>query len=169
GGGGANHPRRRRAGAARGGRGGEACPSAGALPARRRPSLTPSPAPGGPYAVSGSGRPSGRSLRPGRFVSTGRFEKYFSFSHKSTGAATKIDEYVPTMMPMFMANAKFFTSPVPRRFIASVVMNVASDVRIVRDSVSLIEMLMTRSNFLSFSLDSFSRIRSNTTMVPFIE
>ena len=49
------------------------------------------------------------------------------------GAARKIDEYVPTITPMFIANAKFFTRPVPKMFMISVVANTVDDVRIVRD------------------------------------
>ena len=68
------------------------------------------------------------------------------------GAARKIDEYVPTITPTFIANAKFWTSPVPKMFMISVVANTVDDVRIVRTSISLIEMSMIRSIFLSLSL-----------------
>src|SRR5262249_48052429 len=71
------------------------------------------------------------------------------------GAARKIDEYVPTITPMFIANAKFFTSPVPKMFMISVVANTVDDVKIVRTSISLIEMSMMRSIFLSLSFAWF--------------
>ena len=85
------------------------------------------------------------------------------------GAARKIDEYVPTITPMFIANAKFFTTPVPKMFMISVVANTVDDVRIVRTSISLIEMSMMRSIFLSLSLAWFSRIRSKTITVSLTE
>src|ERR1044071_6915252 len=68
------------------------------------------------------------------------------------GAARKIDEYVPTITPMFIANAKFCTSQVPKMFMISVVANTVDDVRIVRTSISLIEMSMIRSNTITVSL-----------------
>ena len=73
------------------------------------------------------------------------------------------------MTPTFMAKAKSRMTPVPQMFIASVTKNTVAEVRMVRDSVSLIEMLTMRSNFLSRRREAFSRIRSKTTMVSFIE
>ena len=54
-------------------------------------------------------------------------------------------------------------------FIASVTKNTVALVQIVRDSVSLIDWLTTRSKLRSRSRAAFSRMRSNTTMVSFIE
>src|ERR1700733_4821087 len=89
--------------------------------------------------------------------------------HMKIGAARKIDEYVPTITPMFIANAKFRTKPVPKMFMISVVANTVDDVKIVRTSISLIEMSMIRSIFLSLSFAWFSRIRPNTITVSFVE
>ena len=96
-------------------------------------------------------------------------EYHFFETHRKNGAARKIDEYEPTMTPMFIANAKFCTRPVPKMFMMSVVANTVDDVRIERTSTSLIEMSMTRSIFLSFSFAWFSRMRSNTTTVSLTE
>ena len=89
--------------------------------------------------------------------------------HMKIGVARKIDEYVPTITPTFIANAKFFTRPVPKMFMISVVANTVDDVRIVRTSISLSEISMMRSSFLSFSLAWFSRIRSKTITVSLTE
>src|SRR5688500_18185948 len=69
-------------------------------------------------------------------------EKNFLETHMNTGTARKIDEYVPTSTPMFIANAKCFTRPVPKMCMISVVANTVEDVRIVRTSTSLSEMSM---------------------------
>ena len=78
-------------------------------------------------------------------------EYHFFEMYRKIGGARKIDEYVPTMTPTFIANAKFCTRPVPKMFIISVVANTVDEVRIERTSISLIEMSMMRSIFLSLS------------------
>src|SRR5882757_8990143 len=87
----------------------------------------------------------------------------------NSGAARKIDEYVPTITPMFIANANSFTTPVPKMFMINVVANTVDEVKIVRTSISLIEMSMMRSIFLSLSFAWFSRIRSKTITVSLTE
>ena len=77
---------------------------------------------------------------------------HFREIHMKIGVARKIDEYVQTITPTFIANAKFFTRPVPKMFMMSVVANTVEDVRIVRTSISLSEISTMRSIFLSLSL-----------------
>ena len=62
-----------------------------------------------------------------------------SFSQIRIGLAMKIEEYVPTMTPTFIAKAKSRMTPTPQMFIASVTKKTVALVRIVRDSVSLID------------------------------
>src|SRR3954471_9565682 len=81
----------------------------------------------------------------------------------------KIEEYVPTMTPTFMANAKSRMTPTPNTFMARVTKKTAALVQMGRDIVSLVETLTTRSNLRSRMREAFSRMRSNTTMVSFIE
>src|SRR5205814_1199085 len=102
-----------------------------------------------------------------RFV--GGPEYHFLVIQRKIGAARKIEEYVATITPTFIANAKFFTRPAPKMFMTSVVANTVDDVMIVRVKRSLIEMSMMRSIFLSLSLASFSRIRSKPITVSLTE
>src|SRR5262249_44604768 len=90
-------------------------------------------------------------------------------SQMRIGAAAKIDEEGPAMTPTFLGEPKTRITPVPQMFMARVTKNTVAEVRMVRDSVSLIEMLTMRSNLLSRRREAFSRMRSNTTMVSFIE
>src|SRR4029078_7929662 len=96
-------------------------------------------------------------------------EYHFFEMYKKNGVRRKIYEYVPTMTPMFIANAKLFTRPVPKMFMMSVVANTVEDVRIVRTSISLMEMSMTRSIGFAFVFAFLSRIRSKTITVSFTE
>ena len=57
----------------------------------------------------------------------------------------------------------------PKMFMARVTKNTVALVRMVRDRVSLIDWLTTSSKRRSRCLAAFSRMRSNTTMVSFIE
>ena len=74
------------------------------------------------------------------------------------------------MTPTFMAKAKSRMTPVPKMFIARVTKNTVALVKMVRDSVSLIDWLTILSKrAVAVACAAFSRMRSNTTMVSFIE
>src|SRR6185295_17693487 len=92
------------------------------------------------------------------------------YSHHSIiGLATAIDEYVPMMMPIVKASAKPLNTSPPNNTIATTETKVRPDVITVRESVWLIESFAIWAR-LSFRRNlTFSRIRSKTTIVSFIE
>ena len=55
----------------------------------------------------------------------------------------KMDEYVPTITPIRKENAKSFRTGPPKKYSASTVNKTVPPVRIVRDSVSLIDVFIT--------------------------
>ena len=92
------------------------------------------------------------------------------FVYTSTrGAAIAIDEYVPTMMPTTIANAKWLMISPPNMNNARTVKNVNPDVKIVRLSVWLMLSFMIVSRASRRRNFKFSRIRSKTTIVSFME
>ena len=89
--------------------------------------------------------------------------------HRKTGGARKSDEYDADDHADVHREREVRTRPVPKMFMISVVENTVADVRIERTSISLIEMSMMRSSFLSLSFAWFSRIRSKMTTVSLTE
>ena len=87
----------------------------------------------------------------------------------SNGAATKIDEKVPTMIPIIIGKLNSAITDPPKKYIANRAIIVATTVRIVRDSVSLIDKLMISVIDILLFLATFSRMRSKITMVSFME
>ena len=87
---------------------------------------------------------------------------------RATGEAMKIDEKVPTMMPMKIMMPKSRSAEPPRNPRMATLIKVAPDVSKVRDRVAL------TASFMTFSSDSLlksniSRTRSKTMMVSLIE
>ena len=102
-------------------------------------------------------------------------EVYFcNFSRvTSRGEATKIDEYVPVMMPIRRTKAKSFVVVPPRKYSATRARKIVRDVLIERPNVCVTE-LPTISAKDCFDLESwlrrkFSRTRSKTTIVSCTE
>ena len=87
----------------------------------------------------------------------------------STGAPTKMEEYVPVTTPINIANAKPRVTSPPNINKARIVKNTVNDVMIVRLSVSLIARLMIVALFAPFISREYSLILSNTITVSFME
>ena len=87
----------------------------------------------------------------------------------SSGAATKILEYVPMMIPKTIEAANPKRTGPPRSIIAMPASKVVPDVISVRDIVAVIDMSMTWASGSFLYLRNVSRIRSNTTTVSLIE
>ena len=86
-----------------------------------------------------------------------------------TGLATKMDEYVPTIIPTIMAKAKSWITPPPRIKRQTTTTSVVVDVRIVRLNVPLILRFITSSKGRLLKRFRFSLILSKTMMVSFKE
>src|SRR5205823_2383904 len=85
------------------------------------------------------------------------------------GLAINIDEYVPTMMPTTSAKENPLRTCPPKRYSDTAVRNVSPDVKMVRLNVWLTLRLIRDSRGSRRRIFRFSRIRSNTTIVSFIE
>ena len=81
----------------------------------------------------------------------------------------KTDEYVPKMIPITRANEKPFNTWPPTKYHDNAVNNVKPLVRTVRLSVWFTLMLIRFSSDSRRMIFKFSRMRSNTTIVSFIE
>jgi len=81
----------------------------------------------------------------------------------------KIDEYVPTMIPMIMTNENPRSTSPPRKKRTTTTTKVSSDVRTVRDSVWLMEWFTSSASGARRFFSRFSRIRSKTTTVSLTE
>src|SRR5208283_4540436 len=104
-----------------------------------------------------------------RATASPAFRARQSWYATSMGAATAIDEYVPIRIPITNASENPRNTSPPNRYNDSTVRKVSPDVRMVRLSVWLMLLLtMSASGSRRKSL-MFSRMRSNTTMVSFIE
>ena len=88
-----------------------------------------------------------------------------SFQCVSTGAAMKIDEYVPDAMPTISANAKSFSVSPPKKNSASTGSSVQKLVASERVRTSDIERLTIWENVALGMRGMFSRTRSNTMIV----
>src|ERR1035437_6945297 len=91
------------------------------------------------------------------------------FQATTMGAAMPKLEYVPTTIPTTKAKEKARSTCPPNRNKTSTVRNVRPLVKIVRESVWLMDLLTTSANDSRRSKRLFSRIRSKITMVSFIE
>ncbi len=80
-----------------------------------------------------------------------------------------MDEYVPIITPIIMANEKPFKISPPKTKIDPSANKVVTDVIIVLDNVSFIEVFEMSSMVLDEYLERFSLIRSYITTVSFIE
>src|SRR5690606_18997690 len=102
-------------------------------------------------------------------LSTSTFNLPLLSISTSTGPATIIEENVPVITPISIANAKPRVTSPPTINKINTTKNTVSEVIMVRGKVSLIARLTT--DFLSSSgfLRKYSRIRSNTMIVSFIE
>ena len=74
-----------------------------------------------------------------------------------------------SVAPTIIAQAKSRMTPVPMKAKADTESTTVVDVRIVRESISLTEMLITSSMRALRRRARFSRMRSYTMMVSFIE
>ena len=83
----------------------------------------------------------------------------------SSGAALKIEEYVPEMMPISSASTNSWVAAPPNRSSASSVRTTVKLVVIDRPNVCRIEWLTTAENGSPAWRARFSRIRSKTTIV----
>src|SRR5437867_8824937 len=77
----------------------------------------------------------------------------------------KMDEYVPTITPIRKENAKSFRTGPPKKYSASTVSKTVPPVRIVRESVSLIEVFMTSATDPDNRSRKPLRMRSKTTIL----
>src|SRR5438874_5327929 len=78
----------------------------------------------------------------GRLTSGCRLAPFRPLHHSTIGEAMKMDEYVPTMMPIKIANAKSRSTGPPKKNSDATDKNVQPLVSSVRLSVSLIEAFM---------------------------
>src|SRR4030042_1475221 len=84
---------------------------------------------------------------------------------RTIGLATKIEEYVPTITPIIMANEKSCSTSPPKKNRATDVRRTVVEVIIVLDKTSLILLFITVS-ILSLCFNfRFSLLLSNTTTV----
>src|SRR6185437_2422683 len=90
-------------------------------------------------------------------------------SHSRIGLAKKMDDSVPTRMPISMVIAKPCTAGPPKKYSAAMVMPVNSEVMMVRDSVLLIARLRMSTGSALRAERNNSRTRSNTTTLSLIE
>src|SRR3954470_18693353 len=88
---------------------------------------------------------------------------------RTIGDAMKMDEYVPTITPIRNENAKSLRTGPPKKYNASTVNKTVPPVRIVRDSVSLIEVFITSAPDPDNRSRKPLRIRSKTTILSLIE
>ena len=86
-----------------------------------------------------------------------------------TGVATKIDEYVPTIIPTRRAKEKPLKDGPPNKNNTSTTINVVIEVIKVLLIVLFIDSLTTGIISLPALIPRFSRILSNTTTVSFME
>src|ERR1700736_4820649 len=91
------------------------------------------------------------------------------FHATTSGAAMPKLEYVPTTIPTTRAKEKARSTWPPIRNRTSTVRKVRPLVKIVRDSVWLMDLFTTSANDSRRSNRLFSRMRSKMTMVSFIE
>ena len=83
--------------------------------------------------------------------------------------ATKIDEYVPIKTPIIIAKVNpLITSP-PRKYKENNAKRVVTEVSVVLDNVSLMELLISSNKSICLYFLRFSLMRSYTTTVSFIE
>src|ERR1035441_6744513 len=114
------------------------------------------------FIFSRAGLAAGRVARPA-------FLDRHSWYATNIGAATAIEEYVPIRIPMTSAREKPRSTSPPNTYNESTVRNVKPDVKIVRLRVWLMLLLTTSASSSRRSSLMFSRMRSYTTMVSFIE
>ncbi len=89
---------------------------------------------------------------------------------RTIGVATNIEEYVPTITPIIMANAKLWMISPPRKKSEKRTTSVVREVKIVLESVSFI-LLLNKDGRESFAFEPFmfSLILSKTIIVSFNE
>src|SRR5690606_19895802 len=85
---------------------------------------------------------------------------HFSPVSSTSGAAMKIDDEVPTTMPNSMPMAKTSTASPPMKASGIMARKVVTDVKIVRESVSLMLRSISSRRGMVLYLRRFSRIRS---------
>src|SRR4029434_6952383 len=89
--------------------------------------------------------------------------------HRTIGDAMKMDEYVPTMTPIRKENAKSFRTGPPKKYSARTVSKTVPPVRIVRESVSLIDVFITCVTDPDHRSRKPLRMRSKTTILSLME
>ena len=80
-----------------------------------------------------------------------------------------IDEYVPNITPNIIAKEKPFNISPPNKYIDDKANSVVTEVIIVLDKVSLIEIFVNSKILISEYFFKFSLTLSNITTVSFIE
>src|SRR5690348_2403533 len=111
----------------------------------------------------------GRRASSGFSFVTGIRSFFETPSHSNIGLAKKIDESVPTRMPISMVIAKPCTAVPPNSHRQAMVMAVNTDVMMVRDKVLLIARLRICGVSALRVKRNSSRTRSNTTTLSLIE
>ena len=94
---------------------------------------------------------------------------WFTLVYFNTGAATKIDEYVPTTTPIIIANENPFNISPPKIYIANSASKVVVDVMSVLDNVWLVERFEISVIEILEYFFKVSLIRSKITTVSFME
>ena len=126
--------------------------------AGRSPGSGASCSPAGVATGYGGTNPCSSTMRRRRW----RYVGSRSFHSVSTGAAMKIDEYVPDAIPTSSAKAKSFSVSPPNSSSAATPISVHIEVASDRVSTSLIERLTIWEKAARGMRGAFSRIRSNT-------
>ena len=83
-----------------------------------------------------------------------------------TGAATKVDEYVPIIIPIVIAKKKSFILSPPKIHMAKEINNVVPEVRIVLERVSFAALLILSEISEPTDFCSFSRLIDSLTIKP---
>src|SRR5580700_5694367 len=123
---------------------------------------------------AGASRPEGASLprvllpAAGPVPATCRWPRQLTQATTKGAAIPKL-EYVPTTIPTTRAKEKARSTCPPIKNKTSTVRKVKPLVRMVRESVWLMDLLTTSANDSLRSKRLFSRMRSKITMVSFIE
>src|ERR1700741_2708025 len=105
----------------------------------------------------------GRRASSGFSLLTGIRSFFDTPSHNRIGLATKIDDKVPTRMPINMVIAKPCTDGQPKKYSAALAILVNSEVMMGRETVMLIERLSSSSGSPLREDRNSSRRRSNST------
>jgi len=88
-----------------------------------------------------------------------------NLSHINIGDATKIDEYVPTIIPTSRVKLNPLRSSPPNRYRVKTTKNVVSEVRVVLDRVLVTDSFITSDKSVDLIVRIPSLILSNTITV----